>query len=131
MAQTPLFGVQASVTLPSGIGCLFNAFSYGLTQSYAEAIGFGYQDAQGYGAIRRASGVLSGVTTNGTANNVPGHAAIIQAPASLTLTFLTGCTLVFNMVFTALNMGVALENADQSSYGYTRSGSTTETWVTS
>jgi hypothetical protein len=129
MALTPAYGVDASVTLPSGIGFMANAFSYNLSQSYAEVVRFGVVDAAGKGAVRRVNGIISGITSYGAANQFPGHSAITQASQALTLTFATGCFFIFNAVFTALSLNVALEQATGTVLGFTRDGTTTEVWA--
>ncbi len=129
--QVCLWGVDASVLMPAGGGCLANAFTYDQTYSAPEAVGFGVEDALVRGAVRRASGLISGVTTYGTTADVPGvqdGGLQEKDPVSLTLTFFTGYTLVFLVVFTGISLRVALESSDQSSYSYTRSGATTQTW---
>ena len=132
MASIPIMGTDATVSLPSGMGCgsFFNAFSYNLTQSTAEAVGFGQLDAITRGAVRRASGTVGGVLTKGTSNDAPAHTKFVSASAGCTLSFLTGCTFSFNAVFSGLNVGVAVEAFDQSAYSWVRDGATTETWVT-
>ena len=125
-----LYGTSAAVgvALPSGMGGLMNSFTYNLSQSAAEATGFGFQDAFTRGAVRRATGTVSGHPVTGQ-SLAPGTTSITQASQPTTLTYTTGNTMAFNAVYTQISLGVALEATDTLTYGFTRDGATTETWT--
>jgi hypothetical protein len=129
--QTTLAGPDASFTGLSGQGCKFNAFSIGVTQSTMESVGFGETDAEVRGGVRRATITASGVTTKGSASDKFGIGGMVQAAASITLLFFTGCTLAMAVVNSGIGATVQLEAFDQSTYSYVKSGAITETWVVS
>lgn len=131
MAQTILFGTDASVSALSGSGALFNAFSVDVTQGIAEAVGFGQTYVTRRGTAIGATASLSGFTTNGTANNAPGLSAMTRTGGTLTLTFISGCTLAFTAIPTGTGLGVQFLGNQSSGYTYASSGSITETWVVS
>lgn len=131
MAQTILFGVDASVSALTGSGALFDSFSCDITQGVAEAVGFGQTWMTRRGTVKGASASLSGFTTNGSTSDAPGLAAMTRTGGTLTLTFLTGCTLAFTAIPTGLGLSVQFTANQRSAYSYVSSGSVTETWVTS
>lgn len=138
MAAKFIAGPDASVTFITGFGCRFNAFSINVNQSTMEAYAFTDTDPTVRGSgLNRGTGTLSGVTTQGTANDRPGPNStgsllgFSSTSGAMTLVFFTGCTFAFNAVISGLGLAVQQEAYDQSSYSYVKDGPITETWVTS
>lgn len=130
MAQTVLWGTDASVASLSGSGCLFNAFSVSITQGIAEAAGFGDTWVRRHGTIKGATCQMSGFTTKGTTSDAPGIAAMTRTGSTITLTFFTACTLAFTGIQDGFGGNVIFTGNQTSSYSYASDGACTETWVT-
>lgn len=132
MAQGILFGSDASVTMPTGMGAFFRAFSLTISQQVARAVGFGstWVAKKGTGA-REAVGNVAGYTTKGTTSDKPGISNIIQSGSAATLTFYTGCTLTLNMIFSSVSVGAEFEANATSAYAFEADiTGVSETWVT-
>ena len=87
MAQAVLFGSDASVTMPSGIGCKFASASMNITQAVARAAGFGDSWVTKRGTAKEAGGTVAGFMTKSTTSDVPGTEVMIRTCASLTIKF--------------------------------------------
>jgi hypothetical protein len=129
MSQTILYGSDASITMPSGIGALFSSFSINITQGIARAVGYGGTWVNKRGTVKDASGTIAGFTTHGSLNDVPGTAAMVRTGSSLTLTFASGCTLSGNAIFTGIGLSNEFTANANSSYSYEIDGTVTETWA--
>jgi hypothetical protein len=130
MAQVVIFGSDASVTPPSGLGCKFASISMNITQGIARAAGFGDSWMTKRGTVKEASGTLSGFMTKGTSNDVPGTALMTRTGSSLTNTFYTGCTMAGTAILSGIGLAAEFQGNANSSYAYEIDGSVTETWAT-
>lgn len=131
MSQTIIFGTDASVTFVAGAGALFNGFTFNATQGVASAIGFGMAAPKKRGTIKEYSGTVSGFTTSGTTSDQPGTAAMNRTGNSMTLTFLTGCTMAGTAILDGLGLGVQYTANATSTYSFQFDLTPTETWITS
>lgn len=131
MSQVIQFGTDASVSFVSGAGALFNNFTINITQGMAAAVGFGQIWVTKRGTVLEASGTVSGFTTHGTSNDVPGIAAMNRTGNTMTLTFFTACTLGFTGILDGLGLGVQYTGNQTSGYSFQSAGAVTETWVSS
>ena len=130
MSQVVLFGTDASVTMPSGMGGRFASASRNITQGIARAAGFGDSWVTKKGTVKESSGTVAGFLTKGTTSDVVGIANMTRTGASLTLTFLTGCTLAGSAIFSGIGVATDFTGNSTSSYSYEIDGAVSETWVT-
>lgn len=131
MAQTVLFGSDATVTTPTGTGGYYNAFALSITQGIARIIGFGDRWAKKRGTTLDGSVTVSGNLTNGTTNDVLGTSTMSRTGGTLTLTFATSCTLVGVGICTGTGVNVDYMAGQPLSRSYEFTDQPVETWVTS
>jgi hypothetical protein len=129
MAQTVLFGTDATISSPYG-GALFNAFTVSVSQGITQAAGFQDTWIHTRGTIMSATISMSGFVTKGAAGNAPGTGSFTRTGAMVTATFFTGCTLAFTGIPTGVGLDVQFLGNQTVSYGYASDGAVNETWAT-
>lgn len=131
MAQLQIFGADGAIAMPTGGGCKFSSASVAVSQGIARASGFGdtWMTKRGTGC-KEASFTLSGFTTKGTTNDVPGTALMIRSGASLTITYFTSCTISGSAIFSGIGLATDFLANATSSYSGEFDGAITETWAT-
>lgn len=117
MAQTVAWGSGASVTWPTGIGFMANSSRVNVSQSIAEAVGFGLAWALVQGMVKRYTAAMSGVLTYGTTSDQPAL-TMTKAGVAVTITFSSGCTFSDTMVQSDNTMGSGAEVAGDASYAF-------------
>ncbi len=132
-----LAGPDARVSMMSGVGASFNSFGVSFQMATTGHAAFGDTDETVRGTIRSGTGVVSGATASG-AGYALGTAVMLSSaitPASITLTVdNTGgnvCSIGMTVVLTGINVAAGIGNFSQTSLGFRKSGSITETWITS
>ena len=130
MAQTVLYGTDASISALTGSGALFNAFTVSITQGITQAAGFGDTWMRTRGTILSATISMSGFVTKGASNDKPGISTLTRTGGTVTAQFYTGCTLAFLGIPTGIGLDVQFLGNQTTSYGFASDGAVTETWVT-
>lgn len=141
MALTKIAGVGGTVALPTGFNGHFRSFDWDMSMPEAETTGFldlGFASFVPVGGIR-VTGSVQGVLTYDAASTQPFPDAfgdgsglalgdLAGQVGTMTLTFITGCTLAFSGLINGLGGSRAENGVAECTWRYGSSGPLTVVW---
>lgn len=140
MAAKTIQGVGGSITLPTGFGCKFNAFTCDVDLRETDTTGFIDVGWFTYEVtFMDLSGTATGTMQYDDANTTPLPATLVAAtPAmgaavgSIVLTWMTGCTWTFNGIVNRFSGSRPATDKATATYNFRhQSGGVTQVWDTS